>query len=218
MLEFSKRDQYNIDMIATKKQNVQRAIAIIKEVKAEVDEKLSYLFDGLAANVVDALFEEMWGLDEKEALKHHFNVMRALKVQSVAYREEFARLMNETWRTFLRTREMPALETPRGFAGTLITSNRKKIDSYHKMLLKDIRLRLSWLLKRELDDYPLQPEILYLCFWQSIGQLDLNYDERVLLIPLFHRFVMDRYGQVLGVVNRTLIEHAVGIWEDGSDT
>ena len=204
-------------MISTKKQNVQRAIAIIKEIKAEVDEKLSYLFDGLAANVVDALFEEMWGLDEKEALEHHFNVMRALKVQSLAYRKEFDRLMNETWRIFLLTREMPAVETPRGFAGTLITSNRKKIESYHKMLLQDIRLRLSFLLKRELDDYPLQPEALYLCFWQSIEQLDLNYDERVLLIPLFHRFVMDRYGQVLGVVNRTLVDHAVGTWEDGSD-
>jgi len=213
----SRTSQYNIDMISTKKKNVQRTIAIIKEVKAEVDKKLSYLLDGLAANVADALFEEMWGLDEKEAFEHHFNVMRALKVQSVAYRKEFDRLMNETWRIFFLTRDMPVVETPDGSAGTLITSNRKKVESYHKMLLKDIRLRLSCLLKRELDDYPLQPETLYLCFWQSIEQLDLNYDERVLLIPLFHRFVMDRYGQVLGVVNRTLIEYGVDTWKDGSD-
>ena len=214
MPELRKVDQCNIDMISTRKKNAQRAIAIIREIKAEVDEKLSHLFDGLAANVADALFEEMRDLDEKEALEHHFNVMRALKVQSVAYRKEFDRLMNDTWRIFLRSRDIPIAETPRGIAGTLIDSYRRKIESSHKMLLNDIRLRLSCLLKSELDAYPLRPEILYLCFWQSIEQLDLNYDERVLLLPLFHRFVMDRYGQVLGVVNRTLIEHAVGTRKD----
>jgi len=195
-----------------------QAIEIIKEVKTEVDQKLSYLFDGLASNAADALFEEMWGQDQEEALKHHFNVTRALKVASVTFRQEFDRLMNENWRTFLRSRDIEAIETPGGVAGTLISSYRNKIDNRHRMLLKDIRLRLSWLLKSELDDHPLRPGILYLCFWQSIKQLDLNYSERVLLMTLFHRFVMDRYGQVLGVVNRTLVEHAVDSWDNAAIT
>ena len=201
-------------MISNRKKNAQHAIAIIRDVKVELDRKLSDLFDGLAANAADALFEEMWDLDEKEALEHHFNVMRALKLQSVGYRKEFDRMMNETWRTFLRSRDIPAMETPGGFAGKLIDSYQDKVESHHKILLNDIRLRLSCLLKSELHRFPLQPGILFACFWQSIEQLDLIYDERVLLIPLFQRYVMDRYGQVLGVVNKTLIEHAVGTWKD----
>lgn len=201
-------------MISKRKKNALHAIAIIRDVKVELDRKLSDLFDGLAANAADALFEEMWDLDEKESLEHHFNVMRALKLQSVGYRKEFDRLMNETWRTFLRSRDIPAMEIPGGFAGKLIDSYQDKVESHHKKLLNDIRLRLSCLLKSELHRFPLQPGILFACFWQSIEQLDLIYDERVLLISLFQRYVMDRYGQVLGVVNKTLIEHAVRTWKD----
>jgi Protein of unknown function (DUF1631) len=196
-------------MTASRKQQAQRTIAIIRDVKSEATEKLHYLFDGLAANVADALFEEMWGRDEQEALEYHFNVMRALRVQSVAYRTEFDHLMSESWVAFLRGQGSSTAGLADDCPGKVIRSYRNKIESRHKMLLNDIRLRLSGLLKKEVDNYPLCPEILYINFWCSTGQLDLNYSERLLLLPLFDRFVMDRYGQLLGAVNKKLIEHSI---------
>ncbi len=187
----------------------QRTLAIIKEVKVNVDQRIMHLFDGLAANVADALFEEMWELDEQQALEHHFNVMRALKMQSPEYRAEFSRLLSELWLIFLNRRGEPVLVQPRGIAETVINSFRSRTESHYKVIINDIRARLSGLLRREIDDYPLCPEMLYFCFWQAISKLELRYDERVMLIPLFHRFVMDRYGQVLAIANQTLIEHSV---------
>lgn len=201
-------------MIPTSNINAQAAGTVIRCIKGEFDKKLGYLLDGLAVNVADALFEEMWGLDEKEALEYHFNVMRALKEHTAAYRQEFDRLMNETWRIFLRSRDNPPVETPTGVAGKLMTSYRDSFESHHKLLLTDVRLRLSCILKSQLHHYPLQPGNLYLCFWHSIEKLGLNDDERVLLIPLFQRFVMARYGQVLGAVNKILIAHSIGTFGD----
>jgi hypothetical protein len=57
--------------------------------------------------------------------------------------------------------------------------------------------------------YPLRAEVLYICFWQSIERLDLKYDERLTLLPLFQRFVMDRYGQLLAIASHTLSEHSI---------
>ncbi len=188
-----------------------KTLGIIKEVKGNIDSKLSHLFDGLGENIADALFEEMWGLDEQDALEHHFNVMRALKLQSTLYRREFNRLMKEVWLIFLNKREEPVLKQPRGIAETLITTYRSKTENHYKVLIREIRLRLSRLVNRELDDFPLRPEVFYLCFWQSLEQLDLRYDERVMLIPLFQRFVMDRYGQVLAAANQTLIDHSIEV-------
>ena len=64
----------------------QRTMDIVTEIRVNMDGRLDHLFDGLGENVADALFEEMWGLDEQDALEHHFNVMRALKLQSDVYR------------------------------------------------------------------------------------------------------------------------------------
>ncbi len=191
-----------------------RKAGIVREIKARVDSRLDYLFDGLAANVENALFEEMWDMDEEEALRHHFNVMRALKTQSDDYRQEFHRLMNQVWLIFLRKRREPVLHAPKGIAETLIKPYQSRTESHYKVLIKEIRQRFSRLLQREIDDYPLCPEILYLCFWQSITRLDLRYDERVMLIPLFHRFVMDRYGQVLAVANQILSEYGIQVPEE----
>jgi hypothetical protein len=188
-----------------------RTLDIVKELKVNMDVKLDYLFDGLGANVADALFEEMWGLDEHEALEHHFNVMRALKVQSDLYRGEFTRLMKEVWLIFLNQREDPILNAPRGIAETLITTYKSKTESHYKVFIKEVRLRMSRLLNRDLDEFPLRPEIFFLCFWQALEQRNLRYDERVMLLPLFQRFVRNRYGQVLAAANQTLIEHGVEV-------
>lgn len=186
-----------------------RTLGIVREVKLNVEVRLNFLLDGLAENVADALFEEMWELDEQDALKHHFNVMRALKLQSGLYRKEFYRLLDTVWLAFLRQEGSPVLRSPRGNAGTLINSYNLKTASYYKIIIKDLRLRFSTLITNDWDDYPLRPEIFYYCFWQSIEKLELKYDERVMLIPLFQRFVMDRYGQLLAIANKTLIDHGI---------
>ncbi len=185
-----------------------RALSTITDVISNVNRKLDFLLDGLSANVEHALFEEMWGLDEKDALRHHFNVMRALRVNGSDFRKEFYRLQGKVWQIFLGQRVDPVLNPPRGIAETLITTYKRKTESHYKVLISEIRDRFSMLLWRELDDYPLCPDIYYISFWQAIETLGLSYDERVMLIPLFHRFVMDRYGQVLATANQTLIEHS----------
>ncbi len=186
-----------------------KTLGIIREVKLNVEVRLNFLLDGLAENVADALFEEMWDLDEQSALEHHFNVMRALKLQSGLYRKEFYRLLDAVWLAFLRQEGSPVLRSPRGNAGTLINSYKIKTASYYKIIIKDLRLRFSTLITNEWDDYPLRPEVFYYCFWLSTEKLELKYDERLMLIPLFQRFVMDRYGQLLAVANKTLIDHGI---------
>ena len=186
-----------------------KTLSIVREVSVNVEARLNHLLDGLAENVADALFEEMWALEENDALKHHFNVVRALKVQSGAYRREFYKCMDGIWVTYLNRQELPELAYPPGNAGTLINSYRLKTESHHKALVKDLNQRFSTLIGLEMNFYPLRAEVFYICFWQSIEKLDLKYDERLLLLPLFQRFVMDRYGQLLAIAVHTLDEHSV---------
>lgn len=186
-----------------------RTLGIVKDVKLNVEARLNHLLDGLSENVANALFEEMWALDEQDTLRHHFNVMRALKLQSDLYRKEFFRLMDEVWLTTLDQSAEHVLNEPQGIASTLINSYKSKTESHYRVLIRDFRLRFFSLISHEVDGYPLCPEVLYLCFWQSIEKLDLRYDERMMLLPLFQRFVMDRYGQLVAIANDTLIDHAI---------
>jgi hypothetical protein len=48
-----------------------------------------------------------------------------------------------------------------------------------------------------------------LCFWHATEKLGINYSERLLLLPLFNRFVMDRFGQVLSIANQSLVEFGI---------
>jgi hypothetical protein len=186
-----------------------KTLSIVREVKLNVEVRLNHLLDGLAENVADALFEEMWELEERDALEHHFNVMRALKLQSGIYRREFYKRMDGIWVTYLNRQELPQLTYPPGNAGTLINSYRLKTESHYKTLIGDLKLRFSTLVGLDMNFYPLRAEVLYICFWQSIERLDLKYDERLTLLPLFQRFVMDRYGQLLAIASHTLSEHSI---------
>ena len=86
----------------------------ITDVKDSVEGKLDYLFDGLSANIEYALFEEMWALDEDDAIRHHFNVMRAFRVNGSEFRKEFSRLQNSLWNIFVEQRDEHILNSPRG--------------------------------------------------------------------------------------------------------
>lgn len=186
-----------------------KTLSIVREVKLNVEVRLNHLLDGLAENVADALFEEMWALEERDALEHHFNVIRAVKLHSGIYRREFYKRIDGIWLTYLNRQELPELTVPPGNAGTLINSYRLKAESHYKALIRDLKQRFSTLIGLDMHFYPLRAEVLYICFWQSIEKLDLKYDERLMLLSLFQRFVMDRYGQLLAIASHTLSEHSI---------
>ncbi|MDA0978205.1 MAG: DUF1631 family protein [Proteobacteria bacterium] len=180
--------------------------AILRLVKNNVDEKTDFLIDGLKANIADALFEEMTNLSEQQALAHHFNIMRAMKVDELKYRDVFDALLTRTWDRFLEKQDEDFLENPTGKIAALIKSLSDRTTNHYKVLINDTRYRFQTLFQRELDWHPLFPDIYYRAFWQALKETNLSYDERCLVVPLFHRFVMDRYGQILLTANRTLIE------------
>lgn len=193
---------------------VSRRVETVKLVRAAVDKKLSQLMDGLAFNVAEALFEEMRDLDEQEALACHFNVMRALKTQSFELRTELTAHMDKSWMNTVHRKDRQAVsDASLDITPTLKVYSDKHLKHY-KVLLEEVRARFSYLVKRQIAFHPLLPGNYYLCFWHATQVLDLTYQERKLLLPLFHRFVMDRFGQLLFTANHTLVDRGVCLWED----
>ncbi len=182
------------------------SISILSLVKKRVDDKTEFLMDGLTTNIADALFDEMRDLDEQEALTHHFNIMRTMKVGEEVYQTEFADLMHLCWLGFLKKMDESHLDELEEDVVPTIKQLSDRVSNHYKVLLLETRLRFQTLLKREIDRHPLCPDLFYRCFWQALKELDLTYGERVCVLTLFNRFVMDRYGQILAQVNRTLIE------------
>ena len=187
----------------------ERATSVLRLARVRVDEKTDFLIDGLKANIADALFEEMADMDEQEAMARHFNIMRAMKVEEEGYRQEFDRLMGLTWTGFIRAMDDQHIEQPFGVVADMISGYATRTTNHYKVLIQELRFRFQTLLHREIDRHPLYPDLYYRAFWQSLGETKLTYEEKVLTVPLFHRFVMDRYGQILSVANRALVEMKV---------
>lgn len=187
-----------------------RSDAVMKAIKTAMEQKMSYLFDGLLENASTALFEEMWSLERGEMLARRFNVMRFLKVHGDYYQPHFCEVIDQMWDQFQRT-DAASLLMPEGPVSELIKINSRKLESHYKVLITEIRLRLSFLIGRDVGQFPILPENLYIAFWQTTLDSNLNYHECYTLIMLFHRFVMDRYGQIIAAVNGTLIDHRVDV-------
>ncbi len=185
--------------------------AILGLVKNRVDDKLEYLLTGLKLNIADALFEEMSTLTEESALAHHFNIMREMKVSEDIYREVFDELNNQLWLSFFSELDDSHIATPEGRIADSMKSFSRRVENHYKVLIKETTCRFRTLLKRDIDSHPLMPEYIYRCFWQATASLNLTYRERSFVLPLFHRFVMDRYGQILAAANYTLIELKVDV-------
>ncbi|MDG1443775.1 MAG: DUF1631 family protein [Pseudomonadales bacterium] len=193
--------------------NRQRNIQVVRQVKGAVDNRMNYLFDGLLLNVADALFEEMHGMDQHRQIDEHFNITRALKVRGDVYQEEFLTLMNLSWVNLIKSKNYQALpDAPCEVAPTLTYYSERNLNHY-KILLEEIRLRFTALVDTNVDFHPLLPNNFYLCFWHATEKLGINYSERVLLLPLFNRFAMDRFGQVLSIANQGLVEFGIKIHE-----
>jgi hypothetical protein len=183
-----------------------KIIEVVKRVKKAVDAKLGYLFDGLAENAADALFEEMYGCDEQDRLTQHFNMTRALKVRSTLYRESYSAQMNHGWVNLLNRRDQPALPSPDEDVQVMLKAYADRNQNHYKILLEELRQRFSVLVGADLQFHPMLPDNFYLCFWHATEKLELSHKERCLLVPLYNRFVMDRFGQVLSLSNQCLAE------------
>ena len=166
---------------------------------------------GLRENIADALFEEMRDLEHQNALSHHFNIMRSMKQGEQQYRDKFDQLMDRTWSLFRKEMEESHIAETSGDIVQNINALSKRTTNHYKVLIQETRYRFQTLLKRPIERHPLQPDLYYKCFWQAMSLMDISYQERSYVLALYHRFVMDRYGQVLGVANRTLIELKVDL-------
>ena len=103
------------------------------------------------------------------------------------------------------------ISEPSGKVSGLAKQLSHRAANHYKVLIQETRRRFQTLLRRTVVLHPLLPEYYYRCFWQSLAELDLTYEERSFVMPLFHRFVMDRYGQIVSTANQTLIELKVDI-------
>ena len=186
----------------------------VKRVRASVEKKLFLLMDGLSSNVEDALFEEMRHLDEETALACHFNIMRSLKTESDLLGVELRQQMNHAWVALAHRRDkQPVPDAPQEVSAILKGFSDRNLNHY-KILLEEIRRRFSNLSGRHMSFHPLLPGNFYLSFWHATEVLELTYPQRKLLLPLFNRFVMDRFGQILAIGNQTLVDLGVAEWNE----
>tara|TARA_B110000196_G_C21049178_1_gene616440 strand:- start:454 stop:912 length:459 start_codon:yes stop_codon:yes gene_type:complete len=130
--------------------------AVVKAVKSAMDQKMAYLFDGLLQNASTALFAEMWSLDRDGMLARRFNVMRFLKVHCDYYEPHFCQVMAELWDQLGRS-DAQSLSIPEGPVSELIRINSKKLESHYKVLITEIRLRLSYLMGKEVSQFSIRP-------------------------------------------------------------
>lgn len=194
------------DVIELPASNRQVPLEVVKRVKSVMDNKMFYLLKGLTTDVTDALFEEMRGMEEQEALASHFKIMRVLKVEAGTYRQEFSDLLNISWMNLISAKDEPAVGDAEGRAAANAQLYSRRHRNHYKILLEEIRQRFCGMTGTNLSFHPMLPANFYLCFWHATRSLGLNYKERQLLMSLFHRFVMNRFGQLLAAVNDKMAE------------
>lgn len=191
-----------------------KRIDTVKKVRSAVEKKVFFLMEGLAANVADALFEEMRHLDEEQALACHFNVMRSLRTESAVLRQQFHRMMNHSWTALVNRKDQQPIPDAPSDVTQILKRFSDRNTNHYKILLEELRLRFCHMSRRNVSFHPLLAGNFYLSFWHATEALDLTYQERKLLLPLFHRFVMDRFGQILAIANQTLVDLEVPAYFD----
>lgn len=182
----------------------ENALKILKAVKAETDTTLKHLLAGLLDNMSEAAFEEMDTADEQDSLERHFNIMRAVKTHQKKFLETFFKLMNQGWMNLLHHKDTQAVPDASGAAEVEIERLQKKISIHYKILLAEVSGRFNTIAGQKIQQHPLLPKNIYLCFWAATEQLKLGPKERDVMVSLFNRFVMDKAGKLLGAANSKL--------------
>jgi len=207
----SRADQHTAEIITLPVSRRIEAIHIVRQVKGVVDIKLSYLFEGLMENAVDALFEEIRSGQENEDLQAHFNITRALKTEAKPYKDEFLVLMNLSWVNLIKAKNIQPVCDPDEEVCKILKKFSDRNLNHYKILLEELRKRFSVVAGEELDYHPLLPGNFYLCYWHATKKLGLKPAERKLLLPLYNRFVMDRFGQILSIANQSMVDLGIKI-------
>ena len=197
------------DIIVQPQNRRERSIYVVKNLKKAVDTKLKYLFQGLCINAADALFEEQFGTAYSDDLARHFNITRALRVRSEVQFQEFRMLQAQVWVNLLNKKNQVGLVEPDQEFAEVLHRYSERNRNHYKILLEELRQRFSALTESDLNFHPLLPLNFYLCFWHSSECLELTSEERQLVMVLFNRFVMDRFGQVLALANQSLVEQGI---------
>ncbi len=126
---------------------------------------MAFLFDGMSLNVEDALFEEMHGMEEQDALASHFNIVRAMRQQGALFRDEFKVLMNVGWVNLLNQEPGRTTLKPADVeVAAMISKLAIKTELRHKMLSEELCRRFSALIGRDVDEHPLSASNLFLAF------------------------------------------------------
>ena len=204
----SAKQSTNVIILPRDRRN--RSIQVVKGLKRTVDGKMNYLYAGLCDNAADALFEEQFGATDSVAMARQFNITRALRVRAEPQINEFKTLMGQCWVNLLKKKDIPGFPAPTSDEVTdMLNRYAERNRNHYKILLEELRQRFSVLVGADMQEHPLRPTNFYLAFWHASVCLDLDEDERQLLMSLFNRFVMDRFGQILALVNMGLAEHGI---------
>jgi hypothetical protein len=185
----------------------QTQLKAIRRVKIAVDKKMSYLLSGFAVNLINSLFDEMEKSDKTRS--KYFNIMRALKTEYAPCIEEYTVLTNLSWVNLIKKKDKSALPEPSSDIARLLARYSKKTTVQHIATLEELRLRFSSLVQTELHYHPLLPANFYLCFWHATERLGLKTEERKLLLPAYHRLVMNRIDEILTVASQSLVDQSI---------
>ncbi|MEM7363921.1 MAG: DUF1631 family protein [Pseudomonadota bacterium] len=188
-----------------------KRISVIRRVKLAYEQRLTYLMEGLQANVEDALFEEMMDMEEQDALRSHFNIMRAMRLESSQVLSEIKLLINLSWTNIANAKDKSPVPAVSPRLDLTIRRMCDKHNGNYRMVLSEIQSRLSWLSRTPITYHPMLPSVLCMSFWYATEKTRLTEQERELLVVLFNRFVLDRIGQLLSVTNRILIEEGIRV-------
>ena len=186
--------------------NLQAKAGIIKEVRAQSTVQLHALLEGLFLNMSDSLFEGMEMVQDKALLSRHFNVMRELKTGYSQLQEGFDDQMTSAWNALLLEETLPMLQSLEGNPGQIMSSLSHRASDRYALLLAIFAEHIETLLGQSAPCHPLAPDSLYLSFWLSTETLNLDIEERLLIVPLFSRFVTDNLGLVVAQANQLVVD------------
>jgi len=168
--------------------------------------QLHKLMEGLLINAPDSLFEYMGSAQNQVLMTRHFNVMRGLKQ---CYRQliaEFDEQMSRGWKALLLGQSTHSLQSIGGKPTEMMTCLSHRAHDRYAPLLEILESHFAALIGAEEVCHPLCSDYLFLSFWHGTGRLGLNRVERLLILPLFSRFVADRLGTLLADVNDMLVD------------
>ncbi len=194
-----------------------KRIDLVSEVHTLSSMQLDKLMEGMLLNISDALFELMVKVEDQQQLNEHFNLMRELRLSYSALLNEFNEQMADAWNQLLFKQHALVLPKVNRVSVKTLTCFVRRVRSQYKPLLGNLESNLGVLLEQESVIHPLCPEFLYGVFWHSTASLKLTIPERLLLVPLFSRFVADRIGIVLAVTNDLFLER-IELHEEDADS